>query len=155
MKFRNILGSIPLIIMLVIFDQASKTNFIELLKTKAQMTIKVTSWFSFVSSWNHGISFGLFSDSKYSNNAFLAINCLIVGYLVSLLASTNNKLQRLGITIIIGGAIGNLIDRFFRGAVFDFLYFHYNGYSFPAFNLADAFINIGVLFIILSFFRKP
>jgi signal peptidase II len=154
MKFKNFIHSIPLMLILIGIDQVTKAYYILLLPTKKALTLKITSWLSFVYAWNHGISFGLFSEHKqYSNYAFLAINCLIVGYLSAVLNSSTNRLQSLGITFIIGGAIGNLIDRFYRGAVFDFIFFHYEKYSFPAFNLADAFIDIGVVIVIISFFK--
>jgi signal peptidase II len=57
----------------------------------------------------------------------------------------------LGYSCIIGGAIGNVIDRVFRGAVFDFIYFHYQDYGFPIFNLADSFISLGVIILIYDY----
>lgn len=153
MKLKNILKSLPLILLLIALDQASKSYLILYLKTQFGYSIEVTSWFKLVYAWNHGISFGLFSEyAQYSNYAFLAINCLIVGYLTALLSSSTDKKQNYGIILIIGGALGNLVDRLYRGAVFDFLYFHYEKYSFPAFNLADVFINIGVILIIIALF---
>jgi signal peptidase II len=153
-KLRKLISYLPIITILAAIDQASKTYLISYLKTQFGMSLKVSSYFTFVYAWNYGISFGLFGNYyQYSNYAFLAINCIITGYLFSLIHSSSSKIQALGFAIIIGGAIGNIIDRIFRGAVFDFLYFHYNQYSFPAFNLADSFINIGVFLVIISFFK--
>jgi signal peptidase II len=154
-KFKKLLSYLPLISILAAIDQGSKTYLITYLKTKLGMSVKLSSFFSLVYAWNYGISFGLFGDYyQYSNYAFLAINCIITGYLLSQIVTATSKLQALGFAIIVGGAIGNIIDRIFRGAVFDFLYFHYNEYSFPAFNLADSFINVGVFLVIISFFKR-
>lgn len=154
-KFKPLLKYLSVISVLAGMDQASKTYVIGFLKAQYGMTYKVASFFSLVFAWNHGISFGLFgSYLQYSNYVFLAINCLIVGYLVHMLIYSKAKYHSLGIAVIIGGASGNIIDRIFRGAVFDFLYFHYGYYSFPAFNLADAFINIGVFLILLSYLKS-
>ncbi len=153
-KLRHLLKFVPVILFVIILDQLSKTFLISHLKTKFGMVIDVTDWFSIVYAWNYGISFGLFSQHvQYSNYAFLIINCLIVGYLVATLRSSTNHIQSYGIAIIIGGAIGNLIDRLARGAVFDFIHLHYEQYNFPAFNLADAFINIGVALVLISLVR--
>ncbi|MDX2050452.1 MAG: signal peptidase II [Rickettsiaceae bacterium] len=152
---RGLFFSIVVIAAITSIDQIFKVLIIELLKSKYGMNIKVTEFFSLVYTWNYGISFGLFSNFyQYSNYIFLAINCLLTGYLFSLLIRTKSKFMHSGLVLIIGGAIGNIIDRIFRGAVFDFLYFHYNQYSFPAFNLADSFINIGVFFVLISFIRS-
>ncbi len=62
----------------------------------------------------------------------------------------NNFLQNFGYNLIIGGALGNLFDRAFRGGVFDFIAIHYNDYYFPVFNIADMFISIGVFVIMLE-----
>lgn len=152
--FKNFINQFPLIFTIASIDQISKFFAISFLKTNIGMTYKITSFFSFVYAWNYGISFGFLGGYfQYSNYAFLVINCLIVGYLIALINSSTSSLQTFGYSFIIGGAIGNIIDRIIRGAVFDFIFFHYAKYNFPVFNLADAFINIGVLIIIISLFR--
>ena len=144
----------PLILILIGIDQLSKSYFIMFLKNKVSLTHKVTSFFSLVYAWNYGISFGLFSEYlHHSNYAFLIINCLIVGYLIAIHNSSTSGLMRVAISFIIGGALGNLIDRVARGAVFDFVSLHYGSYSFPAFNLADSFINFGVLLFAITLFQ--
>lgn len=151
-SIKKFLSNSLTIIFLAGIDQLSKTFLISFLKTQHGMVYKISSFFSLVYAWNYGISFGLFADYyQYSNYFFLALNCLITGYLIHLMLHTSSKTQSFGIAMIIGGALGNVIDRIIRGAVFDFLYFHYDHRYFPAFNLADSFINIGVGIIVLSY----
>ncbi len=150
------MSSLPLMLILIGLDQFSKSYFHLFLKNKINMTYKVTSFLSIVHAWNYGISFGLFSEYfHYSNYAFLIINCLIVGYLIAVHNASDSGIQRVGICFIVGGAVGNLIDRILKGAVFDFIHLHYKEYNFPAFNVADAFINIGVAILIIYLFLSP
>lgn len=145
----------PLIFTLACIDQFTKSFMITFLKTQTGMIYKLTSFLSFVFAWNHGISFGFLGQYyQYSNYIFLVVNCMIVGYLIAILKDMHKGIQVTGVAIIIGGACGNIIDRILRGAVFDFIYFHYDNYGFPAFNLADAFINFGVFLVIISLFRS-
>ena len=152
---------VAIILLLVAIDQGSKSFLITYLKTQPGMHLHITSFFSLAYAWNHGISFGLFSSFyQYSNYIFLVVNILVTCYLCFMLGSSHKKTEYYGLVIVIGGALGNIIDRIFRGAVFDFLHFHMRLYSheyhFPVFNLADAFINIGVMMIMWSlvFCRK-
>lgn len=144
------------ILLFVALDQLSKTYLISYLKTKPHFIVEITPFLDFVYAWNYGISFGLFRDYyQYSNYTLFALNSVITIVLLKLLFKTSDKWSICALNIIIGGAIGNLIDRVLRGAVFDFIYFNYNGYDFPAFNLADSFISIGAgLFVYDRFFRK-
>ncbi len=149
-KINTLIEHLPLIMIVVLLDQATKSFFIYHVKEQIGMSIKITDFFSIVYAWNHGISFGIFSNYyQYSNYIFIAVNISITAYLVYLLTESRSLIERLGIAIILGGSVGNIIDRIFRGAVFDFLYFHYNDLGFPVFNLADCFINIGVFLIIV------
>lgn len=142
-----------IIITLMIIDQLTKWWFINNLRWKPGLTLKITSFLNMVYTWNYGISFGLMRDYyQYSNIAFLAINTLIVCYLYYLMMSSKTMGGFVGYSFVIGGAIGNLIDRFFRGAVFDFIHFHYQNYSFPVFNLADCFITLGVIILIEDYY---
>ena len=142
-----------IIITLVIIDQLTKWWFINNLRWKPGLMIKVTSFLNMVYTWNYGISFGLMRDYyQYSNIVFLITNTIIVCYLYYLMMSSKTIGGFAGYSFVIGGAIGNLIDRFSRGAVFDFIHFHYHDYSFPVFNLADCFITLGVIILIEDYY---
>ena len=140
------------ILSLITIDQTSKSYLILYLKTQPGYVLEILPILDFVYAWNYGISFGLLREYyQYSNAAFLILNSLIITYLIYLILKTKTCLSQLGLIFIIGGALGNLADRIFRGAVFDFLYFHYQNLAFPAFNMADSFITIGACFFIYDY----
>lgn len=144
------------IFLLVATDQLSKYFVLKYLKNLPGYFLEATSFLSIVLAWNHGISFGWFGDYyQYSNRAFIFINSGIILYLFRILSQSYYPLTRISYILIIGGAIGNLYCRIAKGAVFDFLYFHLGNYGFPAFNFADAFIFVGVCFLILSIYLNP
>ena len=148
---------LSLIAVLIVIDQVSKNFFILLyaINPPHNSASEVLPILDFVYAWNHGISFGLLSEYQYSNIAFLIVNSAIIIYLGYLLIRSQTCLPQIGLSFIIGGAVGNLIDRLYHGAVFDFIYFHYQDWGFPAFNLADSFITIGAIFFIYDYmFRK-
>lgn len=149
---KKILYFIFLLGLFIFLDQASKTFLISYLKGKPGYMIELMPMFNIVYAWNHGISFGLFRDYyQYSNYAFLIFNSIIILYLCYLTIKSESYLAFIGFSTIVGGALGNLTDRIFRGAVFDFLYFYYGDLSFPAFNLADSFITIGAGLLIWEY----
>jgi signal peptidase II len=143
-----------IVIKLVIIDQLVKWWFINYLRGKIGLTMKVTSFLDIVYSWNHGISFGMFRNYyQYSNMLFIVINSVVIIYLWYILLKCKTMTGFVGYSFVIGGAIGNLIDRFVNGAVFDFIYFHYQDFGFPIFNLADSFISLGVIFLIHDYYK--
>lgn len=113
----------------------------------------VTSFFSLVLTYNRGISFGLFNDGAWLNAAFFSLAAAaIVAILVCWLARVTSSFLAVAIGLIIGGAVGNVIDRMRLGAVVDFLDFHIGHLHWPAFNLADSAICIGVAVMLLDGF---
>jgi len=111
--------------------------------------IPVASFFNLVLTWNKGISFGLFNNDNSLNALILsALALAIVVVLVLWLRRAENALIAAGLGLIIGGALGNVIDRTLHGAVVDFLDFSIAGYHWPAFNAADSFISIGAVILI-------
>lgn len=113
--------------------------------------IRVTFFFDLVLSWNTGISFGLFAGRpEYGGLLFVAVAIAITLALVAWLARVDRGLLALAIGLVIGGAVGNVIDRLRFGAVVDFLYFHLGDYAFPAFNVADSAITVGVALILID-----
>jgi len=107
-------------------------------------------WFNLTMVWNRGVSFGLFqADSWLQRGILIAVSLVIAGFLTVWLFQSARRLQATAFGLIIGGAIGNVIDRFAHGAVVDFLDF--SGLYFPyVFNVADAAISIGVGVLILD-----
>lgn len=148
--------TITSILLVALIDQALKTFLIGYLKTKPGYLIELLPFLDIVYAWNYGISFGLFREYyQYSNYIFLGLNTIIIAWLCHTLRSSTTVLPRLGLILIIGGAVGNLIDRGIRGAVFDFILVHCQELEFPVFNFADSAITIGaIIFAYDYFFRK-
>lgn len=118
--------------------------------------IELTPFFNLVMVWNRGITFGLFGDAHWGRWAFAVVALVIVAVLVSWLWRAIYRSTALALGLVIGGAIGNVIDRARWGAVADFLDFHVAGWHWPAFNVADSAIVIGVGLLLLEalFSRK-
>jgi len=111
--------------------------------------IEVTGFFNLVMAWNRGVSFGLFAhEADVMPYVLIAVALAITGFLVVWLRRTDRVFQAVCIGLVIGGAIGNVIDRFRFGAVADFLDVHAAGWHWPAFNIADSCIVVGVLLLV-------
>jgi len=131
-------------LIVAVADQVSKLWILDLFAGRPA-AIEVAPFFNLVLTWNRGMSFGLFNNDSVLNAAvFTVIAAVIVTGLVLWLRRVEQTLLALAIGMVIGGAIGNVIDRLSRGAVVDFLDFHLAGWHFYVFNLADAAISVGV-----------
>jgi signal peptidase II len=114
----------------------------------------VTSFFNIVLIYNRGMSFGLFNGGGGLNALlFSLVAAAIVAVLVYWLSRVESPLLAVAIGLIIGGAIGNVIDRIRFGAVVDFLDFHAGFWHWPAFNVADSAICVGVAVMLLDGLR--
>ena len=99
--------------------------------------------------WNRGISYGLFQqNSELGRWVLTAFKLGAAGFLTIWLRRSEHRLEAMGLGMIIGGAIGNAIDRILHGAVFDFLHFHVGSFSWYVFNIADAAIVLGVVLML-------
>jgi signal peptidase II len=111
----------------------------------------VTSFFNLTLTYNRGISFGLFNEGAGLNAlVFSLAAAAIVALLVFWLSRVESPFLAVAIGLIIGGAIGNVTDRIRLGAVVDFLDFHVGSLHWPAFNVADSAICIGVAAMLLD-----
>lgn len=134
-------------------DQISKLFFLDLMQQNPGGII-VTPFFNLVMVWNTGVSFGLFSEDSASRSwTLIAVSFAVMIWLGWWLWRAHSALVAVALGMIIGGAIGNVIDRYRFGAVFDFLDFHAFGWHWPAFNVADSGIVIGVLLLLADGFR--
>lgn len=138
-----------------IFDQLTK-YWVKTDLLNGRGVIMVTDYFNIVTAWNTGVSFSMFDSYGIWGIIGLSLLALvIVGYLLWWMKNEEKPLLQVALGFIVGGALGNVADRVFLGAVFDFLDFHYAAHHWPAFNAADSFICIGAAIIIFeSVFSK-
>lgn len=134
---------------ILIADQISKFWVLDLLGTPPQ-AIEITPFFNLDLTWNQGVSFGIFGGGVVPPLALSGLSLLIVVFLLGWLRRAQARWTRIAIGAVIGGAVGNVIDRFLYGAVVDFLDFHVAGYHWPFFNVADSAIVIGVAMLLLE-----
>jgi signal peptidase II len=140
----------------LILDQITKQWIVMSVMNPPRM-IEVAPFFNIVMVWTRGISFGLFNSGADWNSWVMPILALLItaGLLV-LLWRTVSPLLAVALGLVIGGALGNVIDRLRFGAVADFLDFHWADWHWPAFNVADAAICLGALaFVAESLFAAP
>jgi signal peptidase II len=120
-------------------------------------SITVTGFFNLVLAYNTGAAFSFLADAGgWQRTFFVAIAVIAAVFIVYLLRKPqNHALLNAALALILGGAIGNVIDRIRLGHVVDFIQVHAAGYYWPAFNIADSAITIGAALLIWDSFRKP
>lgn len=133
----------------LVLDQASKLWLLNVYELGPRGTVQITPFFDLVLAWNTGISYGWFQDTGPAGQAvLLAIKAIAIIVLGVWMAKSGTRVAVIGLGLIIGGAIGNAIDRLAYGAVVDFALFHVQiggkTYNWYVFNLADVAIVAGV-----------
>ncbi len=153
----RLLTAFLIALVVILLDQTSKAWILYDLMNPPTI-IPVLPFLDIVLTWNKGVGFGLFqAHTLWGKVALVAMALGISTALGIWLWRTTDKLLLISLSMIIGGAIGNIIDRLHYGAVVDFIYVHVYilGYHFPAFNVADSAITIGVSLLLLeSYMRK-
>ena len=147
-KKKSIYGSI-IIILIFILDRFSKVYVLSLAKTSGSVDIFVTKYLNIYLIWNEGIAFGLLSFDQSSLYNLVTVLILIILTVVLVLIIKTNDIRFYFYLFVFGGAVGNLFDRFYYSAVPDFIDLHINNYHWFIFNIADIFITIGVICLIL------
>jgi signal peptidase II len=150
-KFRVAIGAF---ISVLVLDLATKIAIDTHLSYADKIPV-IPGFFYLTHVRNTGAAFGLFSDAPqlYRLIFFISVSLIAMGIIVSFYRklSPGDRLAALALGLILGGAIGNLIDRIFRQEVIDFLHFQiWRGYSWPDFNVADSAIVVGVGFLVLE-----
>lgn len=141
--------------LIIVLDQLTKvvmSNWLELYQTVAVMP-----YFNFTLAHNSGAAFSFLAGAGGWQRWFfialaLVVSAVLVVWLSRLKAAA--KMEAIAISLIIGGAIGNVLDRFIYGYVIDFVDIYIGSYHWPAFNIADAAICIGAVLLVLDSFKK-
>lgn len=144
MKKSKLYG-ILIALLVITIDQITKAAVMDRIETGQ---IAVAPFFNIVLVWNRGISFGMLTHGAVGPLVFAAFSIVIAGMFSVWMWRASHKWLAAAIGAVIGGALGNAIDRLRFGAVVDFLDFHASGWHWPAFNIADSAICVGIAFVI-------
>ncbi|MGE5477656.1 MAG: signal peptidase II [Bacteroidales bacterium] len=157
---RSMRPGLLLAAIIIVLDQISKWWIVErvmrpegLLDTPfyTPLRINVLPFFDLVMAWNRGVSFGILNNDGRWNALLLSLLSVAVSVgLVMWMRKAHSRLVLLALGGIVGGALGNVVDRVRWGAVADFLDVHLMGYHWPAFNLADSAITVGAVLLVLD-----
>jgi signal peptidase II len=136
----------------VLLDQVTKSWLLQTMQQSGGRSIELADFFAIVLVWNRGVTFGMFNSADGALNGviFSLLAAVIVAALLVWLWRSAAGLIVGAIGLVIGGAIGNVVDRLRFGAVVDFLDFHIGAWHWPAFNVADAAICVGVGLMVID-----
>jgi signal peptidase II len=146
MKTIHLYG-LALAVLVVITDQLSKLAILH----NVHDSVALLPIFNLTLVWNHGVSFGMFNHGGMIPPVlFMAISLIIACGFGVWMFKTDSRLVVPALGLVIGGAIGNVIDRAHLGAVVDFLDFHIGDWHYPAFNVADSAVVIGIALVLVD-----
>ena len=138
------------ILFIFILDRISKLWIISISNLENNLEIKISSFINLNLIWNKGIAFGLFSyGEKFEYNLLTGLIIIIISIVFWMIIKTKG-LEKFGFLMILGGALGNIFDRLYYSAVPDFIDIYYKNFHWFVFNVADIFITVGVLMLIIN-----
>ena len=146
---KNFFINLTIILSIFLLDRLAKLYVIYLDKINTSSEIFLSKFLNIYLIWNEGIAFGLLSFEKDNLYNILTALIIIIILFLLFLITRSTGLKKYSLTMIIGGALGNVFDRIYYKAVPDFIDFHVGNFHWFIFNIADIFITIGVFLMIL------
>ena len=148
-KFKKILLNVIIILAIFMMDRVSKIYILNIAELENIVDIYVTSYLNFYLIWNKGIAFGLFSINESLMYNLLTSIIAVITCVVLIMAIIADKVRKYALIFVFSGSIGNLFDRVYYSAVPDFIDFHINDFHWFIFNVADIFITLGIVCLII------
>jgi len=149
-NFKEILLNLIIFLTIFITDRLTKIYILKISEIENAVDVYIAPYLNLYLIWNKGIAFGLFSfDQSVIYNLLSVIItgvCIVILYLIT----KNQGIKKYSLISVLGGAIGNLVDRIYYSAVPDFIDLHINNIHWFIFNVADIFITIGVICLIYA-----
>jgi signal peptidase II len=146
---KNFYISLIIIISIFALDRISKLYVIYESKKVYAAELYVSKYLNITLIWNEGIAFGLFSFDQNNLYSLLTLIISLIIIVILIMIINSQGVKKYALLMILGGALGNLFDRIIFKAVPDFIDFHIAGFHWFIFNVADVFITIGVIFMVL------
>ena len=149
-NFKKIILNFIIVGVIFLTDRLSKIYILKIAELENTVDVYLTSYLNLYLIWNKGIAFGLLSfDDNFIYNTITSI-IVIISVVVLGMIIKNEGLKRYSLLFVFGGSIGNLFDRIYYSAVPDFIDFHISNFHWFIFNVADIFITLGIVCLILS-----
>ncbi len=146
---KQVIYNLSIIFFIFFLDRISKIYILNFFEMKNIAEVSLNSFINIILVWNTGIGFGLFQlDQTFAYNSITFI-ILIINLIIVYLLFIEKRINKFFLSMILGGSLGNFYDRIVYSAVPDFIDLNYNGYHWFVFNVADIFITIGVLSLII------
>ena len=142
---------INLLIIIIIFSLDRISKFYVILKSEINLSsgLYTSKFLNINLIWNEGIAFGLFSFQQKMYYNILTTVIILITLIILWMITRTKGLEKLSFIMIFGGSIGNIFDRIYYSAVPDFIDFHINNFHWFIFNVADIFISLGVILLII------
>ena len=157
MNLKKIASNTFIILIIFLMDRFFKIYILKIAELESNVDIYINSYLNFYLIWNKGIAFGLFSFEDTLIYQLISLVIFAICIVLTFMIIKSDGLKKYALISILGGATGNLFDRIYYSAVPDFIDFHINGFHWFIFNLADIFITIGIMCLILDeiiFYKK-
>ena len=149
-KIKLFLIYVSYIFILFAIDRVTKFQVLAILESQDKVDIYINSFLNLYLVWNKGIGFGLFSFDDATAYNLITLIILFINVIIVYLIFVEEGLKIYFLLTILGGSLGNFVDRLYYKAVPDFIDINYNGYHWFIFNVADIFITLGIICLILA-----
>jgi len=156
LSVKKIIVYFLILVTIFFLDRVSKLYILNIFEKENVVDIYVNNFLNIILVWNSGIGFGLLSFDSSAIYNFVTMLIVLINIVILYLALKSNNLKSYLFIIILGGSLGNLFDRIYYSAVPDFIDLNYNNFHWFVFNVADIFITVGIMCLILVelFFNK-
>ena len=151
-NIKKIVISFFMLLSIFLIDRITKLLILNILEETGQVDIYINSFLNFYLVWNKGIGFGLLSSDQDFFYNLVTIFIVLINFVIIYLLFKEKGSKFYFLIVILGGSLGNLFDRIYFNAVPDFIDLNYKGYHWFIFNIADIFITIGIILLILAEF---
>ena len=149
-KLKNNYIFVIIILLMFAMDRFSKEYIIDFFLSYKEQSYYLYPFLNLTLIWNTGMAFGLFESESNTYHFISALIVVVIGFLIIWLCKSKIFIEKIALSVVIGGALGNLFDRIKFNAVPDFIYLHYRDFHWFVFNVSDIVITIGIILLLLS-----
>jgi signal peptidase II len=149
-NFKKIVLNFIIIFIIFLIDRLTKNHILKIAELKNAVDIYITEYLNFYLIWNKGIAFGLFSFSNAFIYNLITSIIVVINIVLLVMIIKNEGFKKNSLLLVLGGSLGNLFDRIYYSAVPDFIDLHINNLHWFIFNVADIFITMGIILLIVD-----